>query len=118
MLTEPKLKLPGATVNPACTPVPLTAAVAFTPSSLETVKLPDAAPLAAGEYFTVSVTLCEGAIVAGRVTPLTEIPAPLAATFVTVTLELPVLESTTFCEALLPAFTLPKLTFAGARDIV
>src|SRR5207245_2476639 len=76
--TEPKLALDGVTLNPACTPVPVTAASAFTPSLFVTVKLPVAAPLVVGANFTASVTLCAGAIVKGTVAPLTEIPLPLA----------------------------------------
>ena len=87
--TEPKLALDGVTLNPACTPVPVTAASAFTPSLLVTVKLPVAAPPVVGANFTASVTLCAGAIVKGTVAPLTEIPVPLAAICDTVTLELP-----------------------------
>jgi hypothetical protein len=118
VITDPKLALPGVAVNPACTPVPVTAETAFTPSALVTETPPVTAPLVVGANCAVSVTLCEGARVSGTVTPLTEIPVPLAATCVTVTLEFPVLDNTTFCVALLPAFTFPKFRLAGDNDIV
>jgi len=45
---------------------------------------------------------------------------PLAAICDTVTLELPVLESCTFCVALLPVLTFPKFTLLGEslRDAI
>jgi hypothetical protein len=116
--TEPKFALVGVTLKAACTPVPVTAATVLTPLLFVTVKLPVAAPLVVGENRTVNVTVCEGTIVKGVVAPPTEIPEPLAATCVTVTLEFPVLESCTLCVALLPTFTLPKFRLAGESDIV
>jgi len=116
--TEPKLALDGVRLNPGCTPVPVTAASAFTPWLFVTVKLPVAAPLVVGANVTASVTLCAGASVKGAVAPLIEIPVPVAAICDTVTLELPVLESCTFCVALLPVFTFPKFTLVGESDIV
>jgi hypothetical protein len=83
-----------------------------------TVTLPAVAPLAVGEYFTVNVTPCEGASVNGVATPLTEIPEPLAEIWVNVTLVLPVFESCTLWVVLLPTLIFPKLTLAGAKDIV
>jgi hypothetical protein len=116
--TETKLALDGVTLKPACTPVPVTAASAFTPWLFVTVRLPVEAPLVVGANFTASVTLCAGAIVKGAAAPPTEIPVPLAAICDTVTLELPVLESCTFCVALLPVLTFPKFTLLGESDIV
>jgi hypothetical protein len=116
--TEPKLALAGVRLNPACTCVPVTAATAFTPSLFVTVTLPLVVPPVVGANFTANVTLCEGASVSGVTIPLTEIPVPLAATCVTVTLEFPLFESCTFWMVLLPAFTLPKFTLVGERDIV
>jgi hypothetical protein len=116
--TGPKLVDVGVRLSPACTCVPVTAATAFTPSLFVTVTLPLVAPLVVGANLTFNATLCEGASVSGTTTPLTEIPAPLAATCVTVTLAFPVLESCMLCVALLPAFTLPKFKLVGVTDIV
>jgi hypothetical protein len=116
--TEPKLADVGVRLNPGCTWVPVTAATAFTPSLLVTVTLPAVAPAVVGANFTPNVKLCEGASVTGAPSPLTEIPAPLAATCVTVTLEFPVFETCTFCVLLLPALTLPKFKLEGERDMV
>jgi hypothetical protein len=116
--TEPKLAEVGVRLSPACTCVPVTAAAAFTPSLLVTVTLPLVAPPVVGANLTLSATLCEGASVTGTATPLTEIPAPLAATCVTVTLEFPVFESCRLCVALLPALTLPKFKLAGDSAMV
>ena len=52
---------------------------------------------------------------AGTASPLTETPAPLAATCETVTLELPVLESCTVCLAVLPTLRLPKRRLLGCK---
>jgi len=111
--TEPKLALVGVTLNPACTPVPVTAATTFTPLLFVNVRLPVVVPLVVGANVTAMVTVCEGAIASGVVIPPTEIPDPVADTCVRVTLVFPVLESCTFCVALLPEFTLPKLTLSG-----
>lgn len=94
--TEPKLALDGVTLSAACAPVPVTAATVLIPSLLVTVMLPDTAPVAVGAYCTVIAALCEGANVTGMLNPLTETPAPLATTCVTVTLEFPVFESCKF----------------------
>ena len=80
MTTEPKLALDGLTLIPDCTPVPVIAATALIPSLLVTVTPPATAPLLVGENLTVTGTLCEGAIVTGTETPLTETPVPLAVT--------------------------------------
>jgi hypothetical protein len=116
--TEPKLADDGVRLNPACTCVPVTAASAFTPSLLVTVTLPAVAPAAVGANVTLNATVFVGASVTDAASPLTEIPAPVAATFVTVTLEFPVFESTRFCVLLLPALTLPKFKLAGESDMV
>jgi hypothetical protein len=118
VITDPKLALPGVTVNPACTPVPVTTAAALIPSAFVTETPPFTAPLVVGANCAINVTLCEGARVSGTAAPLTEIPVPLAVTWVTVTPEFPVLDSTTFCVALLPAFTFPKFRLTGDNDIV
>jgi hypothetical protein len=116
--TEPKLALDGVTLMPACTPVPVTAAIAFVDSLLVTVILPATVVLVVGANVTVKGTLCDGAMVAGTASPLTEMPAPLAATCVIVTLEFPVLASCTVCLAELPTFTFPKLALPGVSDMV
>ena len=118
MTTEPKLADVGVRLNPGCTCVPVTAATAFVPPLFVTVTLPLVAPLVVGAKVTVSATLCEAASVTGTASPPTEIPAPLAATCVTVTLEFPVFASCRLCMELLPAFTLPKFKLAGESDIV
>jgi hypothetical protein len=91
--TDPKLALPGVRLIPACTPTPVTASTAFTPWVLVNVTLPEVVPLAEGAYCTVTETFCDGAIVTGVEIPLTDIPDPLAATCVSVTLELPVFDN-------------------------
>jgi len=116
--TEPKLADVGVRLNPGCTCVPVTAATAFTPSLFVTVTLPVVAPAVVGANVTLNVRLCEGASATGAASPPTEIPAPLAATCVTVTLEFPVFETCTFCLVLLPALTLPKFKLEGERDMV
>src|SRR5215467_10869934 len=108
-ITVPKFALVGVTLKPACAPAPVTAATVLTPSLLVTVTLPDAAPAAVGLKVTDSVALWEGARLKGVATPLTDTPWPLAVTWLTVTLELPVFDSWIFWLALLPTFTLPKL---------
>ena len=118
MTTEPKLAEVGVRLNAGCTCVPVTAATALVPSLLVTVTLPLVAPLVVGAKVTVSATLCAAASVTGTASPPTEIPAPLAATCVTVTLEFPVLASCRLCVELLPAFTLPKFKLAGESDMV
>jgi hypothetical protein len=83
-----------------------------------TVTLPDVAPLVVGAYCTLSVALCDGAIVNGVAILLTVMSVPLLTTCVSVTLLFPVFEICRFCVAALPTFTLPKLKLAGVSEIV
>lgn len=78
-----------------------------------TVRLPLAAPVALGEKETVKVALCPPARVRGVVIPLTLIPGPVTPTWVTDTLEAPVLVIVSESVVLLPTFTFPKLRLVG-----
>src|SRR5262249_54096572 len=91
-VTEPKLRLPGLTlsVRVAATPVPLRAPGAGeSGGSLTTVREPVAAPAGGGAYCTLSVLAAPGASVNGTPAPLTLNPDPLAATWETVRLAVP-----------------------------
>jgi hypothetical protein len=111
--TLPKSKLAGETFSPACVPVPLNTIVTGEPALLATVMLPAAFPAEAGANRTARVAVCAGFNVAGAVTPLTLYPAPAATTLLICSAALPVFVNVIFCEALLPAATLPKLRLVG-----
>ena len=85
VFTEPKLKLPGVTLNPACTPLPLSATVAGEFGALLTMEIdPVALPVAAGAYCALKLADWPGVRVSGRVTPLKLKPVPVALTCDTV----------------------------------
>jgi len=98
--------------------VPVTAATAFTPSLFVTVTLPAVAPAVVGAKVTLSAKLCEGASVTGAPSPLTEIPAPLAATCVTVTLGVSGVRELHVLRVLLPRLRCSKFKLDGERDMV
>lgn len=75
--------------------------------------LPDPLTADAGAYFAANVAVWPGVKVSGTVTPDSENPVPLAVIWVIVTLDVPALVNETFCEELLPTFTLPKAMLAG-----
>jgi len=77
---------------------------------LVTVALPFTAPGEPGSNDTVKVAVWLGVSVNPDCTPETLKPVPAAPTLEIVTFEFPVFVSVTFCEALVPSFTLPKLT--------
>jgi len=80
---------------------------------LVSVTDPVALPTPDGANVMVSVAVCDGFKVAGVVKPLTEYPAPLAATAEIVTAAVPVLLITTDWPVLLPVATAPKPTLDG-----
>ena len=91
----PKLKLPGLTVrvgSASVVPVPLRliAAVGLTDELLTMASLPEAAPEVVGLNCTVSVTVCFGFKVTGKLAPETVNPVPLMAAVVTCTGAVPV----------------------------
>src|SRR5271157_5484939 len=62
--------------------------------------------------------LCEAANCTGELQPVKLKPVPLTATLETVTFAFPVFVNVTFCETVLPAVTVPKLTLEGPTEIV
>ena len=81
---------------------------------------PDAPPVAVGANVTFRTVLCPCAKVVLAAVPLTENPAPLAATLEIVTLVFPVLVSVAAKELLLPTTMLPKsrlLVFAVSEAV-
>jgi len=112
--TLPKLKLEGETLRPACTPVPLKATESGDPfASLTSVTEPVTLPVALGEKSTSKVTLADGLIVAGVVTPFTLKPFPVTLMLDTRTGAVPMLLKMTCFELVLPLATLPKLQLVG-----
>jgi hypothetical protein len=111
--TDPKLTLAGVTLNPACTPVPLAVTFSVWPCVVIRATVPFTAPIAVGANFTLSVMLCEAAIVVGVVTPVAEYPVPLTVICERFAVEFPVFVMVTFCAAVVPMLTLPKLKLAG-----
>lgn len=91
-MTLPKLKLAGKIDNPAWAPVPSSGIfrVEFA-ASLRMEIEPVALPGVEGANDAVRVTLCDGFIVAGVLTPVAENPVPLADTPEIFTAALPVL---------------------------
>ena len=77
-----------------------------------------AEPMAVSRVRGVLAPLNHDEDVVTAVAPLTENPVPPAAICDMVRLELPVLESCTFCVALLPVVTFAKFTLAGESDMV
>lgn len=71
------------------------------------------APADCGVKVTFTSAFCPGFRVAGRLSPLTEKPAPDADTAEIVSAPVPVFVKSTDCEELEPTATLPKLRLAG-----
>jgi hypothetical protein len=114
--TFPKLTLDGLVAISAWAPVPLTGTIVGEPGAVSAIEtLPETFPVTAGANCTSNVALAPALSVCGK-TPLTVIPAPVGVTPETVMI--PVLEfvTVTFCEALLPTLTLPKLNDSGATE--
>ena len=78
--------------DPAATPVPASVVVTDgLEASLDIAIFPEALPADCGENTTVKLVLCPAAIVTGKLNPVTLNPGPVAVTWLTVTLEPPVL---------------------------
>lgn len=75
--------------------------------------LPVALPAEVGAKFAVSVAVDPGLMLAGSVRPLMLKPAPETVAAEMVSTAFPEFVSVTFCVALLPTFTFPKLTLVG-----
>ena len=116
--TVPNARLVGDAVNCGTPwPEPLKATVTGEVALLFTrLMLPLAAPTVVGANFAVNVLVCPGVSVRGTVMPLMEKPVPLALAELMVTFAVPGLLSVTVWVALLPTFTLPKLTVEGEAD--
>ncbi len=117
--TLPSATLVGLTLNPGSTPVAESATEAGELEALLViVSEPLALPVAVAANVTVRLALAPAAMVAGTCNPLTLNPAPVAATWETFTPAVPELVIVrVFCE-LLPTFTLPKATAAGAASVL
>lgn len=101
----------------AAVPDPLSATVAGEFVALLTkATLPEAAPLLAGENFTLAFWLAPAASVNGNVTPLTLNPEPVRLAEETVTAEFPVFFKLTGLLAEEPTSTDPKETEVGEAD--
>jgi len=98
-----------------CPPFP-DRAIVKPPALLATVMEPAALPVADGVNVTFRAALCPCAKVVLAPTPVTENPAPLAATLEIVTLVFPVFVRVTPSELLLPTRTLPKSTVLVFAD--
>lgn len=114
----PKLKLPGLTARVGAVsvvPVPLRpiATAGLVDELLETASLPVIAPAVVGLNCTVSVTVCFGFMVTGKLAPETVKPAPLMAAAVTRTGAVPVEARVRARVDEEPTVTLPKLKLAG-----
>lgn len=83
---------------------------------LVTVSEPVTLPEAVGAKMALQLADCPAASVRGRVRPLILKPVPLVVAAESVTLAVPVLVIVTFCVALLPRLTLPKLMLAGEAE--
>ena len=82
-------------------PVPLRLITVAPPvvELLETVSLPVIGPAAAGKNFTLSVAVCEGFKVSGKLAPNNVNPVPVSAAALTVTGSVPVDFKVTDCVA-------------------
>jgi hypothetical protein len=83
---------------------------------LVTVSEPVTLPDVVGAKMALQLADCPAASVSGRVRPLILKPVPLAVAAESVTLAVPVLVIVTFCVALVPRLTLPKLMLAGEAE--
>lgn len=113
-VTLPKAKLVGVTLNPGCTPVPVSAIVRDELFALlVTVTVPVALPPVVGANTTFKVAVAAAFNVKGVVIPFSLKPVPLAAMLEIWTGAVPVLVNLICCVPLPPVFTLPKLSEAG-----
>ena len=85
-------------------------------ASLATVSVPLKFPEVFDSNVKSSVTLCALANCTGVLHPVMLNPVPLKETFETVTATFPLFVSVKFCDAVLPALTVPKLTLAGPTE--
>lgn len=115
-VTSPKLRLVGLTVScGVVVPVPLrpTATVAFVDELLLMLSVPVDAPAVVGANCTLSVNVCLGLRVAGKVAPETVNPVPPIVAELTVTGDVPLEVIVTPSVAFEPTATLPKLKEVG-----
>ena len=112
---DPKLRVPGLTLNPA--PVPESpAGDGVFEALLENDRVPEALPVATGAKSSEKLAVLPEVIVAGKGMPLSMKPAPLKVSVVTVTSPF-VAVSVPVCNALLlPKLIFPKLKLAGEID--
>jgi hypothetical protein len=118
--TFPKLKLVG--FAPSCTlgatPVPASAIVSGEVGALLTsVTEPETPPEVDGVKTVLNVAVLPAATVSGALIPEVLKPVPVAATCEIVRLALPLFETVTVCELLLPTTTLPKVAVDGVAAI-
>jgi hypothetical protein len=83
---------------------------------LTTVTVPTRLPAEAGVNVTLKEVVWPAARLNGSVIPLVLNPVPVALTCEMETLEFPVLEIVTLCDALVPVVRFPKLSDAGAAE--
>lgn len=103
----------------AAMPVPLKVTVLGEPEmSLITETVPDKAPAAFGENRMLNAACFPGAIVRGSEMPVIVTPAAAVLACVTVRFDPPPFDIMTDWETVSPTDTEPKLTDAGATDIV
>jgi hypothetical protein len=114
--TLPKLTLDGLAVSdPAATEVPASAVFTVALEALlEIAIFPDALPADCGENTTVKLVLCPAGIVNGKLKPVMLNPGPVGVTWLTVTLEPPVLVRVSGKPCDLPMGVLLKLMLAVA----
>ena len=94
-------------------PLKLTEVVGFVDDVLLIVSAPVTAPDAVGANFTVSVNVCFGFNVTGKVDPDTVKPVPVIVAELTFTAAVPLDVSVTVCVGLDPTATLPKAKLPG-----
>lgn len=112
----PKLKLVGLVVRlPGAIPFPDIAIITelVDPSSVR-AKVPFTLPAVVGLNTIWKLAVCCGASVMGKFKPVVLKPAPLTVSWLTVTLELPVLVRISVWLWVTPVGTFPKLRLAGA----
>jgi len=120
IVTLPKLRLAGEIANWPCgasdpESVMLSGELAAVDT---TVSLPLAEVADAGANVTVNVRLCSGERTSGKLSPLTEKPAPLTLAAEMVTVDPPVLVSVSERSKVLLFCTVPKASVDAATDRV
>ena len=119
--TFPKLKLDAVDVSSAVAPIPVPlkeTVLGETETSLMTDTSPVSAPAAFGEKITSNVACFPAPSVKGSEMPVIATPVALVLACVTVRLDPPAFDMVTDWDAVLPTATDPKLTDAGATEIV